>query len=129
MNTRVRSIVTGAAAGIVPLLLLELARILVDAHERDGGATSLWWPIACYIAIGAIVAAAVTAGARDRLMPAVAAGVVIVIVLPTVPSPVAELVPTLPVVPSTFVQQVVAFAVVGAYAFAAIGGRGRGRRR
>jgi hypothetical protein len=53
----------GLVAGMVPLLLLDLARIL-HAHMRDGGATSLWWPIACYAAVGGLVAATVASGVR-----------------------------------------------------------------
>lgn len=123
MNTRVRSVIVGIVAGIVPLLLLDLARILHDAYVSDGGATSIWWAIACYAAVGGLVAATVAGGVRDRTLVAVAGTVVAVIVLPTVPSRLAEFIPTLPVVPSTFVQQVVAFVIVGAYFYAAIRGR------
>ncbi len=123
MNARVRSIIVGIIAGIVPLLLLDLARILYDAHVSDDGATSIWWAIACYAAVGGLVAATIASGVRDRTMVAVAAAVVAVIVLPTVPSRAAEFIPTLPVLPSTFVQQVVAFVIVGAYFYTAIRGR------
>ncbi len=121
MKGRLGSIIWGLIAGIVPLLLLDLARILQQAHQRDGE-TSIWWPIACYVAVGVVAAAAVAAGARDRTVPLVGGVLVLLVTLPTVPTRAAEWLPTLPVLPSTLTQQVVAFVVVGAYAYTTVRG-------
>ncbi len=123
MSQRVRSVVVGLIVGVVPLLLLDLARILHDAHVRDGGDTSVWWSIACYAAVGVLVAATVAHGIKDRLAPAIAACLVLVVVLPTVPSRAADMLPALPIVPSTLVQQTVAFVIAGALLYSAARGR------
>jgi hypothetical protein len=123
VKVRVQPILLGLVAGLVPLLLLDLARILHAAHLRDGGDTSLWWPIACWVAVGVIVAVGVAAGPRERLVPVIAAVLVLLVTLPTVPTRMAPWLPTMPVVPSTLEQQVAAFVIVGAYAYAALRGR------
>lgn len=122
MNDRVRGLLLGAGVGLAVLLLLDLARILADAVST--GETSVWWPIACYLAVGLIVALGVGAGARDRAIPALAGVVVLLASLPAVPADAPGWVPQLPLVPSSGVAQGVAFAAVGALAFGAVrGGR------
>jgi hypothetical protein len=122
VNDRVRGVLLGLGVGIGPLLLLDLARILRDAVATDGGETSVWWPIACYLAAGLVAAAGIAAGRRDRTVPAIGALVVLLVALPTVPSAIAERVPSLPVVPATTPSQAIAFVLVGAYLYAAIQG-------
>jgi hypothetical protein len=118
VNERVRNALLGLGIGLGALLLLDLAAILADTV--GSGATSVWWPIACYLAVGAIVATGVSAGRRDRLVPAVAALVVLLIALPAVPSGAASWIPELPLVPSTSTAQAVAFAAVGALTLGAL---------
>ncbi len=125
MNGHVRSVLVGLGAGLVTLLLLDLARILEAANARDGD-TSIWWSIACHVAVGVVIAVLCSVGVRDRLMVAVAAGVVLLFLLPALPVRVADWVPSLPLVPVDDVQRVV--AMVAFAAFAATGARG-GRRR
>jgi hypothetical protein len=122
VNDRVRGILLGLGVGIGPLLLLDLARILREAVAVDGGQTSVWWPIACYLAAGLVAAAGIAAGRRDRIVPAIGALVVLLVALPTVPSAIAERVPSLPVVPATTPSQAIAFVLIGAYLYAAIQG-------
>jgi uncharacterized membrane protein YhhN len=123
VRIRVQPLLLGLAAGIVPLLLLDLARILYAAHLRDGGDTTLWWPIACWVAVGVVVAFGVAAGQRERLVPVIGGLLVLLVTLPTVPTRAATWLPTLPVVPSTLEQQVAAFVIVGAYVSASLRGR------
>lgn len=122
MTDRVRGILLGLAVGIGPLLLLDLARILRDAVASDGGQTSVWWLIACYLAAGLVAAAGIAAGRRDRLVPAIGAVVVLLVALPTVPSTLAARIPSLPVVPATTPSQAIAFVLIGAYVYAAMQG-------
>jgi len=122
VTDRVRGIVLGLGVGIGPLLLLDLARILRDAVASDGGQTSVWWPIACYLAAGLVAAAGIAAGRRDRLVPAIGAVVVLLVALPTVPSALAARIPSLPVVPATTPSQAIAFVLIGAYVYAAMQG-------
>lgn len=122
MNERVRGVLLGLGVGIGPLMLLDLARILRDAVAADGGATSVWWPIACYLAAGLVAAAGIAAGRRDRVVPAIGALVILLVALPTVSSGIAGRVPSLSVVPATTPSQAIAFALVGAYLYAAIQG-------
>jgi hypothetical protein len=122
VNDRVRGILLGLGVGIGPLLLLDLARILREAVAVDGGQTSVWWPIACYLAAGLVAAAGIAAGRRDRIVPTIGALVVLLVALPTVPSAIAERVPSLPVVPATTPSQAIAFVLIGAYLYAAIQG-------
>ncbi|MFP4149669.1 MAG: hypothetical protein ACLFUG_09970 [Nitriliruptoraceae bacterium] len=125
MNDRVRPVVTGLVVGIVPLLLLDLARILTEAVAADGGRTSPWWPVAAYLATGLLAAYGVAAGGRERLVPAIGATVVLLVVLPAVPAAPPGLLASLPLVPTTPASQAVAVAVAGAYLYAAV----RGPRR
>ena len=122
MNERMRSVVFGLGVGVGALLLLDLARIL--ATSVGSGDTSVWWPVACYLAVGLVVAVGVTAGARDRLVPLLAGVVVLLAALPAVPADAPGWVPQLPLVPSTSAAQAVAFVMVGAFAYGALrGGR------
>ena len=122
MNERVRTVLLGIAVGVVPLLLLDLARILNDAVAADGGDTSVWWPVASYLAAGAVAAVGMAAGRRERLVPAVGALVLLLVVLPTVPVASAERLPALPLLPAASASQAVVFAITGAYLYAALRG-------
>lgn len=122
MNERVRTVVTGLVVGIVPLLLLDLARILTEAVAADGGQTSPWWPVAAYLATGLVAAYGVGSGRSDRLIPTIGAVVVLLVVLPAVPVVRAGVLASLPLVPATAASQAVAVAVAGAYVYAAIRG-------
>lgn len=86
MSDRVRAVLLGLAVGVGPLLLLDLGATLRDAIARDPSSTSVWWPVACYVAAGAVVAVGLALGRRDRIVPAIAAAVVLVVALPSVPS-------------------------------------------
>lgn len=121
MSERVRSVVLGLALGVAPLLLLDLARILSDAVTADGE-TSAWWPVACYLAAGAVAAIGVGAGRRDRVIPIVAALVLLAVVLPTVPVDAAGRLPSFPLVPAVAASQAVVLAIAGAYIFSAVRG-------
>ena len=94
MNERVRSVVFGLSVGIGALLLLDLARILAASVGR--GDTSVWWPVACYLAVGLLVAVGVSAGGRDRLVPLLAGSVVLVAALPAVPADAPGWLPQIP---------------------------------
>lgn len=122
MNERLRSVLLGVGVGVVPLLLLDLARILDDAVAADGGDTSVWWPVASYLAAGAVAAFGIGAGRRDRLVPAVGAVILLLVVLPTVPIGMAARLPSLPLLPAAAASQAVVFAVAGAYVYAAVRG-------
>ncbi len=122
MNERLRSVLLGVGVGIVPLLLLDLARILDDAVAADGGDTSVWWPVASYLAAGAVAAFGVGAGRGDRLVPATGAVVLLLVVLPTVPVGVAARLPSLPLLPAAAASQAVVFAIAGAYLYATVRG-------
>lgn len=122
MNERVRTVLLGVAVGVVPLLLLDLARILTDAVAADGGDTSVWWPVASYVAAGAVAAFGMGAGRRDRTVPTVGALILLLVVLPTVPISLAERLPSLPLLPAASASQAVVFAIAGAYLYAAIRG-------
>jgi hypothetical protein len=121
MNERVRSVVEGLAVGIVPLLLVDLARILTEAVAADGGETSRWWPVAAYFATGLVAAYGVGAGRRERLVPAIGALVVLLAVTPQLPfAPPDAFI--FPLVPTTAAGQAVAVATAGAYVYAAVRG-------
>lgn len=128
MNHRMQSIVLGVMAGVAPLLLLDLARILHDAHVRDGGQTSEWWSLACYLGVGLVVAWAMAVGSRDRWILSIGAAVIVIFLLPTLPVAVGWL-PELPMAPVTLIQRSVAVVLVGTYVALAVGATGRRRRR
>lgn len=122
MSERVRSILTGLAVGIVPLLLVDLARILTEAVAADGGETSAWWPVAAYLATGIVAASGVGAGRRQRLVPAIGLTVVLLALLPAVPlAPLAGL-SVVPLVPATAAGEAVVAAIAGAYLYALVRG-------
>jgi len=129
VNHRLQSIVLGLMAGFVPLLLLDLARILRDAFERDGGQTSEWWSIACYLAVGLVVAWVAAVGFRDRAVPAIGAAVIVLFVLPTLPVAAVGWIPDLPMAPVTLVQRSAAVMLIGTFLAIAAGSAGRSRRR
>ncbi|MFA9431247.1 hypothetical protein [Egicoccus sp. AB-alg2] len=118
MNERARSVLVGLFAGLAPLLLLDLARVLQDAVFADPGGTSVWWPIACFVGVGAIAAFGVSAARGDRLVAVVAIAVLLLAALPSVATSSPAWLPSLPLVTDSFASQAVAFAVVGAYAYA-----------
>lgn len=120
MNQRIQSVVLGLVAGFVPLLLVDLARILHDAYVRDGGQTSQWWSIACYLVVGIVVTWVALVGSRDRWIPAIGAGIIVLFLLPTLPVAVGWL-PELPMAPITLVQRSVAVVLVGTYVTVALG--------
>lgn len=123
MSDRVRNVLLGVAAGVVPLLLLDLARILTEAVRNDPGATSRWWVVACYLAAGLVAGVGVAAGRRDRTIPGVGLAVVLLLVLPVLP--VADGLPRLPLSPDHLGGEAVALALLGAYAYATVRGPGR----
>lgn len=118
-GARVRSVVVGIALGVAPLLLLDLAIQLSRVSE----ATTVWWAIAAYALIGALVAAAIVHARRDPLIPAVAAVVLFLAVAPALPAPLSSL-PLLPVIGDAAVtQRPVIVVLVGACVVGAIRGR------
>jgi hypothetical protein len=120
VNDRVRNVLLGVGVGVAVLLLLDLARILGDTV--DTGETSVWWPVACYLGVGLIVAVGVAGARRDRLVPALAGVVVLLVALPAVTAGATSWIPEVPLVPATAAAQAVAFASVGAFAYGAIRG-------
>ena len=121
MSGRARSLLFGVGVGLVPLLLLDLARVLGDAVVRDADGTSVWWPIACMVAAGMVAAVGVGAAHRDRLVPLVGLVVVLLAVLPTVPSAAVDWLPWPPLVTGGAAQGI-ALAIAGAYGYAALRG-------
>lgn len=121
MNERARSAVIGVFVGLAPLLLLDLARVLQDAIASDPGSTSVWWPVACYVAVGAVAAFGVAASRGDRLVPAVAIVILLLAALPTVAASPGWL-PGVPLLTTRLAAQAVAFTLVGAYLYALIRG-------
>lgn len=85
MNERLRGVLFGLGLGVAVLLLLQLSGILRDAASAEGGTATLWWVLASYAAIGAVVALGVGMGRHDRLVPAVAAIVLVLFVSPSLP--------------------------------------------
>jgi hypothetical protein len=85
VSDRVRSIVVGLAVGVAVLLLLQLSGILRDAAAADGATSTRWWVLASYAAVGAVVAFGVGMGRSDRLVPALAAVVLLLFVAPSLP--------------------------------------------
>jgi hypothetical protein len=120
MSERVRNVLFGLGIGLAVLLLLDLARILTSSIGPD--ATSPWWVVAVYTISGLVVAVGVAAGRRDRLIPLVAAALVVLVVVPTVPGVALGWYPILPFAPEAWSGQAVAFAAAGAFAYGAIRG-------
>lgn len=119
MNQRVRAVLLGLALGIAPLLLLDLARILHDAVAADGD-TSIWWPLACYLATGLVVGVGVGAGGRDRVVGIVASLVLFAFVLPVVLG--AMEASSFPLLPVGDVARAVVLVIIGAYGYAVVRG-------
>lgn len=127
MNERVRSILLGLGLGVAPILLLDLADTLRSSIQADPAGTSFWWVIACYVGTGAVSAFGLMAGTRDRLLASIALAVLVLGVAPWVPLSGLDRLGDLPLVPfgSGGLDAVgVGFALVGAYVFVLIRGRG-----
>jgi hypothetical protein len=122
VTERLRAVLLGLVAGVVPLLLLDLAATLQDAILRDPGSTSVWWPVACWFGVGVVAAAGVAAGRRDRVIPAVALAVVGVTGLALVMSPATDWVRALPLLPTPALPVAVVFTLAGLYAFSVLRG-------
>ncbi len=124
MNERVRSVLLGLGIGVAPLLLIDLAATLHEAILNDPGSTSVWWPVACYLAVGVVVAVGVALGRRDRLVPVIGFVIVLLVVLPTVPSDAVDWMRS--VVPNLGsglgAPFGVGFTIAGAYAYSAVRG-------
>jgi hypothetical protein len=123
VNDRVRAVLLGLGLGIAPLLLLDLGGTLAAAVIRDPGETSVWWPVACYLAAGVLVALGFGLARGDRLLAIVAAVVVVIVALPLVPSDLTRWLTELPI-PSLGDRAGVAalFVIAGAYLYAAVRG-------
>lgn len=100
MSARVRSVLLGLALGAAPLLLVDLALEL----SRVADSATVWWALAAYALIGGVVAVAIGHARRDPLIPAVAAAVLLVALLPALPQPFGQL-PQLPLVGDVAVRQ------------------------
>jgi hypothetical protein len=127
MNERVRSVLLGLGLGVAPILLLDLAGTLRDSHATDPAGTSFWWVVACYVGTGALSAFGLTAGARDRLLAAVALAVLLIGVAPWVPVSGLNRLSDLPLVPfgSGGLDAIgIGFALAGAYTYVLVRGRG-----
>ena len=124
MSDRVKAVLLGLGLGIAPLLLLDLARQLGRAAVGEPGASTQWWALVVYVLVGVVAALGVAAGRRERLVPAVGAGVLALAVLPGLPGAL-ELLPWLafPVV-AEVVEQLTGtvLVVLGAYVYAAVRG-------
>lgn len=122
MSARVRGVLVGLALALAPLLLLDLAGQLQAAAAGDPGASTAWWALGAYALVGAVVALGVAAGRKERLAPAVAAGVVAVLLLPALPG-IGQALVRLPVV-SEVVRGMTGtvLVVLGAYLYAAVRG-------
>jgi hypothetical protein len=95
--------------------------VLEGAFRADPGSTSIWWPIACYVAIGAVAGFGVAAARGDRIVAAVAVGVLLLAALPTVVTTPGRWLP-IPLLTTTRPAQAVAFALVGAYLYVLVRG-------
>jgi len=125
VNAHVRSVLLGLGLGIAPILLLDLARTLRDSFEADPEATSFWWVVACYLVVGAISAFGLMLGARDRLLAAVALGVLVLGIAPWVPVAGLTQLGNLPMLPlgSGGLDAIgIGVALTGAYAYVLVRG-------
>lgn len=123
MSERLRAVLFGLAVGVGPLLLLDLGATLREAIARDPASTSVWWPVACYIATGAVVAVGLALGRRARIVPAVAAAVVLVVALPAVSSGATGWLSRLALpVADDATSSAALFVAAGAYLYAAVCG-------
>ena len=122
MNQRVRSVLLGLGIGVGIVLLLDLARILAASVDRG---TSPWWVVACYVAAGAVLAVGVASGRGDRLVPVLAAVIVVLVAVPSVdPGGPLGALPQLTIGPEHASSRAVAFVAAGGLVYAALrGGR------
>lgn len=120
MSGRVRSVLLGIGLGVAPLLLVDLALEL----SRVGEAATVWWALAAYALIGGVVAVAISHARRDPVIPAVAAAVLLLALLPALPQPLSGL-PRLPVIGDVALRQRALIVVLTA---ACLVGAVRGRR-
>jgi hypothetical protein len=123
VNERLRAVALGLGVGLAPLLLLDLGGTLATAVARDATETSVWWPVASYLAAGAVAAVGIGLARRDRLLAVVAALVVILVALPLVPASGTRWLAELPI-PALGDRAGLAslFVISGAYAYVAIRG-------
>jgi hypothetical protein len=124
VNERVKAVLLGLGLGLAPLLLLDLAQQLRRAAGGEAGTSTLWWSLAVYLLVGVVAAVGVALGRRERLAPAIGAGVLALAVLPGLPRAPDWLPwPAFPLV-SDVVEQLTGtvLLVLGAYAYAAIRG-------
>lgn len=125
MSQRVRSALVGLGVGVGPLLLLDLASTLRDAAQRDANAANLWWMLACYVLAGVIVAFGLAASRHDRIVPAVALVVVVLVVVAAMPVDGLGWLISLPLVGALTTNHgvlAVGGVVAGAYAFGLVRG-------
>lgn len=120
MRDRLRAVGLGVVLGVAPLLLLDLAATLTGVADT----TSAWWAVAAYALVGAVIAAAVLRAAREPLIPAVAAVVLVVALAPGLPEPLAGL-PRLVVIGEVAVRELPVAVVLAAVC---VVGAVRGRR-
>ena len=125
MSERVRSVLLGLGLGVAPILLLDLAATLRGSVLTDPGGTSFWWVVACYAGTGALSAFGLMAGARDRLLAAMAITVLLIGVVPWIPVTGLGWVSDIPLLPfgsGGFDAIGVGFALIGAYAYVLVRG-------
>lgn len=123
MNERVRNVLLGLALGFGVLLLLDLAQQLRRAAVADAAASTLWWSYACYLAVGVVLAYAVAATRRDRLVPGMAAVLLGLVTLVAVPVSLSvPLLTRLPLMDAATADTGVVLLATGALAFAALRG-------
>lgn len=125
MSERVKAVLLGVGLGVAPLLLLDLAQQLRRAAGGETGTSTLWWALAVYLLVGVVVAVGVAMGRRERLAPAVGAGVLALAVVPGLPGALdwARWLAPLPPV-ADVVEQLTGpvLLVLGAYLYAAVRG-------
>lgn len=124
MSERVKAALLGLGLGLAPLLLLDLAQQLRRAAGGEAGTSTLWWSLGVYLLVGVVVAVGVALGRRERLTPAVAAGVLAVAALPGLPRAPDWLPWSAFPLTAEVVEQLTGtvLLVLGAYAYAAIRG-------
>jgi hypothetical protein len=125
VSERVRSLLLGLAVAVGPLLLIDLAQTLRQGAFEHGDATNLWWMLACYAGVGAIAAFGIAASRRDRIVPAVALVVMLLAVLPAVPSGAVAWMRSIPLAGGPLRVDgsiAVGAALAGAYAYALVRG-------
>ena len=124
MSERVKAVLMGLGLGVAPLLLLDLAQQLRRAAGGETGTSTLWWALGVYLLVGVVVAVGVALGRRERLAPAVAAGVLALAVLPGLPGGLDRLPWSAFPLTADVVEQATGtvLLVLGAYLYAAVRG-------